>query len=59
MIDWVMSIEPEWYSSIYPSMVATGSLLAAFAFLILVVLWVAPHSELRGVEHASDPQRPR
>jgi hypothetical protein len=47
MIDWVMSLEPEWYSTIYPSMVATGSLLAAFAFLILVALWVAPRSELR------------
>jgi len=46
MIDWVMSLEPEWYSTIYPSMVATGGLLAAFAFMILVALWVAPRSEL-------------
>jgi hypothetical protein len=47
MIDWMMSLEPEWYSTIYPSMVATGSLLGAFAFLILVVLFLAPRSELR------------
>jgi hypothetical protein len=46
MIDWIMSIEPEWYSTIYPSMVATGSLLAAFAFVILVALWIAPRSDL-------------
>lgn len=46
MIDWVMSLEPEWYSTIYPSMVATGSLLGAFAFMILVALFLAPQSEL-------------
>jgi hypothetical protein len=46
MIDWVMSLEPEWYSTIYPSMVAMGSLLGAFAFMILVVLFLAPRSEL-------------
>jgi hypothetical protein len=46
MIDWVMSLEPEWYSTIYPSMVATGGLLGAFAFMILVALYLAPRSEL-------------
>jgi hypothetical protein len=46
MIDWAMSLEPEWYSTIYPSMVATGSLLGAFAFLILAALYLAPRSDL-------------
>jgi hypothetical protein len=46
MIDWAMSLEPDWYSTIYPSMVANGSLLAAFAFMILVFLWLAPRSDL-------------
>jgi hypothetical protein len=46
MIDWAMSLEPEWYSTIYPSMVATGSLLAAFAFMILVFLRLAPRTDL-------------
>jgi hypothetical protein len=46
MIDWAMSLEPDWYSTIYPSMVATGSLLAAFAFMILVFLRLAPRTDL-------------
>jgi hypothetical protein len=46
MIDWVMSLEPEWYSTIYPSMVENGSLLGAFAFLILIFLRVAPGTDL-------------
>lgn len=46
MIDWVMSLEPEWYSTVYPSMVATGSLLAAFAVVILTLLFLAPRSDL-------------
>jgi hypothetical protein len=44
MVDWAMSLEPDWYSTIYPSMVATGSLLAAFAFMILAFLRLAPRS---------------
>jgi hypothetical protein len=50
MIDWVMSLEPDWYSTIYPSMVATGSLLAAFAFMILVFLRMAPHADLAALD---------
>jgi hypothetical protein len=46
MIDWAMSLEPDWYSTIYPSMVATGSLLGSFAFMILVFLRVAPRTDL-------------
>jgi hypothetical protein len=45
-IDWAMSLEPEWYSTIYPSMVATGGLLASLAFMILVLLRLAPRSDL-------------
>ncbi len=35
-IDWVMSIEPEWPSSIYPAMLITGWGLATWACAILV-----------------------
>ena len=58
MIDWAMSLEPDWYSTIYPSMVATGSLLAAFAFMILVVLWLAPRSDLASLVTPRRAQRP-
>src|SRR5690242_17026917 len=38
MIDWVMTIEPAWYSTIYPVIYMTGDALAAFAFSIGIVL---------------------
>jgi hypothetical protein len=38
MIDWVMSIEPRWYSTIYAVIYLTGDVLAALAFGIGVVL---------------------
>ena len=41
MIDWVMSIEPKWYSTIYAVGYLAGEGLAAFAFSIAVVLLLA------------------
>lgn len=41
MIDWVMSIEPKWYSTIYAVGYLAGAGLAAFAFSIAVVLLLA------------------
>jgi hypothetical protein len=38
MIDWVMTIEPEWYSTIYPVIYMTGDVLAALAFAVGTVL---------------------
>lgn len=40
-IDWVMSLEPHWYSTIYGAMFGTGQVLAAFAFTIAVVMLLA------------------
>lgn len=40
-IDWIMSLEPHWYSTIYSVMVATGGMLQAFAFIIIVVILLA------------------
>jgi hypothetical protein len=31
MIDWVMSLEPHWHSSVHPAVVGIGALLGAFA----------------------------
>jgi hypothetical protein len=39
-IDWFMSLEPKWYSSIY-AVIAVGMLLTAFAFAVLVTAWLA------------------
>jgi hypothetical protein len=40
-IDWVMSLEPDWYSTIYPVMFAVGQLLTGFAFALTVLLLLA------------------
>jgi hypothetical protein len=45
-IDWVMSLEPDWYSTIYPVMFAVGQVLAAFAFTITVVVLLATRRPL-------------
>ena len=35
--DWLMSLEPHWFSHIYGALLAMGGLLAAMAFIILVI----------------------
>jgi hypothetical protein len=36
-IDWVMSIEPQWYSTIFLVIVLIGQILTAFAFITLLL----------------------
>jgi hypothetical protein len=43
-VDWFMSLEPRWFSSIYGVVIAVGMLLSAFAFAVLVVTRLAEHS---------------
>ena len=48
-IDWMMSIEPEWYSTIYGVMIMIGWALSALAMLVIVSAWlsdVPPLSEV-------------
>jgi hypothetical protein len=37
-IDWIMSLEPEWYSTIYPWMFTVGEVLMTFAFVIALLV---------------------
>ena len=37
--DWVMSLEPQWSSSIYGAMLMVGDALSALAFVILALNW--------------------
>lgn len=37
-IDWIMSLEPHWYSTIYGGMFLIGEAVEAFAFLIALVI---------------------
>lgn len=55
--DWVMSIEPRWHSSIYGLLFAVGQVLAAFAFAIIVLIWLSdrePLSEVVRPSHFQD-----
>jgi len=40
-VDWLMSLEPQWFSTAYELLVVTGQLLAAMAFAILTTAWLA------------------
>jgi hypothetical protein len=48
-IDWVMSLEPHWYSTIYGFMVMVGQGLAALAFVIVATALLADYRPLADV----------
>ena len=48
-IDWLMSLDADWFSTMYPPMVGTGFLLQTMAFTIIVLAALAPRSSLRDV----------
>ncbi len=45
-VDWVMSLEPRWYSTIYGLLLMTGMTLAAMAFVIVVLIWLSEEEPL-------------
>jgi hypothetical protein len=49
LVDWVMSLEPRWYSTIYAVGFMAGEMLAAFAFAIAVVILLAARQPLAAV----------
>ena len=55
--DWLMSIEPDWYSTIYGVLIIGGQGLSAMAFLILAIAWLSrrpPLDEIIVPEHFHD-----
>jgi len=44
--DWLMSLEPHWYSTIYGAIVLAGQALSGMAFLIIVLVWLSNRSPL-------------
>ena len=58
-IDWVMSLEPDWYSTIYPVMFAVGQLLNGFAFALTVLLLLADRPPFAGRIRPIAPARLR
>ena len=51
-IDWVMSLEPFWRSTIYPPLYAIGQIITGFAFAIVSVILLSRYPPLAGRVHA-------
>lgn len=54
-MDWQMSLEPLWYSTIYGMIFGVSQLLAAWAFALLAFVWVGA----RGAARAASPKAMR
>jgi hypothetical protein len=46
VVDWAMSLNPHWFSTLYGFIFIVGSLLAAMAFVILLVAWMGEEDPL-------------
>jgi hypothetical protein len=46
-IDWIMSLEPHWYSTVYGAMFLIGQVLESFAFMIALVIVLSAVPPLR------------
>jgi hypothetical protein len=46
-VDWVMSLEPHWYSTMFPVLFATSQVLTGFAFAVAVLLFLGTRPPLR------------
>lgn len=48
-VDWLMSLDPHWYSSVFGVYFIAGHGVAAFAFVIIVACYLSRHRPLAGV----------
>jgi hypothetical protein len=56
-IDWIMSLEPHWYSTLYGVVILAGQILATLAFAIVLITWLAevpPVSTVLAPQHLHD-----
>jgi hypothetical protein len=51
-VDWVMSLEADWYSTMFGVIICIGQILAAFAFGILLLRWFKDQPPFSGVVEA-------
>ncbi len=47
--DWMMSLDPHWYSTMYGILIMGGQGLTAMSFLILAVVWLSRRPPLRAI----------
>jgi hypothetical protein len=45
-VDWIMSMETEWYSTMFPVLICIGQILGALALMILLFAWAASSTRL-------------
>lgn len=48
-VDWIMSLEPDWYSTMFPILICIGQMLSGLTFVILLLFWLGPRSSLSAV----------
>ncbi len=48
-VDWLMSTEPDWYSTIFPVIILIGQILSAFALATVLLYWVHRDEPFGGV----------
>jgi hypothetical protein len=56
-VDWIMSLEPHWYSTIYGAILLVGQTLNVLAFSIILLFWLSKRGALGdiiGPEHFHD-----
>lgn len=45
-VDWIMSTETEWYSTMFPVLICIGQILGALSLIILIFAWAVRSSQL-------------
>jgi hypothetical protein len=56
-VDWVMSLEPHWYSTMYGGILLVGQALSAFSFSVIILWWLSDREPFAGLlkpEHYHD-----
>ncbi len=53
-VDWMMSLEPHWYSTIYGMMFGVGALASGFAFSIIVLMGMIKYKPWSGIIQTID-----
>jgi hypothetical protein len=48
-VDWLMSLDPHWYSTIYGLILVVGQALAALSFAVAVLVLLSPREPMSGV----------
>ena len=47
-LDWIMSLEPHWFSTVFGWMIAVSQVLTALAVAVIALTWLARREEARG-----------